>query len=182
MTGCKKMKFKNLIRYPIEFFCVCVADVLPGGGVLTALRGEPEGQRRRLYHQHMRLGERVRIPGTGPLRFSIPGGRGAGPRSGTLVQRAQTGSATLRPRRAATQVRRCCRTLQGLQTGDPRRQDSRVFLRLPWHLILPTRFRRALLGRAHLQDWCPLHSGLVPATGHVAGRHAAEAGSRESGA
>lgn len=168
------MKFNMAV--PLNTLCMHVADVLSGGGILTALWGKPEGQRRRLHHQHMRLGQGFRIPGAGPLCLGIPGGCGAGAGSGTPIQRAQTGSAALCPRRAATQVWWCGRTLQGLQTRDPRRQDPRVFLWLPWHLVLPTRFRCALFRRAHLQDRGALHSGLVPAAGHVAGWHTAEAG------
>lgn len=149
---------------------------MSGRGVFPALWSEQESQRGRLHHQYMWLGEGLWIPGSGPLCVCLSGGCGSGARPWEALQWTQTRPSTLCACCAPAQVWRSGGTLQRVQTGDSRREDSWILLRLSWLVLLSLFFWSAFLRRPHLQDRSTIHSRLLSSTGNVSGWHTAEAG------
>lgn len=147
-----------------------------GWGVFPALWGEPEGQRWRLYHQHVWLGERFWVPGFGPLCLYFSGGCGACVGPWEALQRTQTRPAALCASGPSAQVWGSGRTLQGVPARHPGWENPRVLLWFPRVVLLPFFFWGALLRCSHIQDWSTIHPRLMLASGHVSGWYAAKTG------
>lgn len=151
-----KIKYHQIILPKLKLhiltllFLECVADIVPRWSVFPALWGEQEGQCRRLHHQHLRVGERLWIPGSGPLCLSLRGRRRAGSRPREALQWTKTRPASLCTRCSPSQIWRGGGTIQGVPTGYPGWEDTGILLRFPRSNLLPFFLWSALLWRPHL--------------------------------
>lgn len=149
MTKSNILKIKT-IRFLSSFPIYCVADIMPGWSVFPALWGEQKGQCRRMHHQHLWLGERLWIPGSGPLCLSLWGWCCAGSWPREALQWTKTRPASLCTSCAPAQVWRRGGTIQGVQTGYSGWEDTGILLRFPWSNLLSFLLWSALLWRPHL--------------------------------